>query len=103
MAFWDKFDPAREAHAEVLAFLDALLAEHPGISAHYTGYAHKPILRILHRHLGVKFSVMDCPDRYYTGVTFFWEEEDGEFPFPARPEWLRGVLFLARAFRGPIC
>jgi len=93
MPCWGDLDPTREAQAEVLAFLDQFLSDHAGISVHYIGYAHEPMLRILHRHLGIKFSVMDVPDRYSTGMSFFWEEEDGEFPGPARPEWLRGVPF----------
>ena len=93
MSIWNELDPTREARPEVLAALDELLTSRAVASVHYAGYAHEPVLRLLHRHLGTAFSVMDMPDRYETGAAFFWED-DGECPGPDRPDWLEGVQFL---------
>jgi hypothetical protein len=92
MSFWDELDSTREARPEVLTALDALFTSHTVTSAHYAGYAHEAVLRLLTRHLGTSFSVMDMPDRYGTGAAFFWEGDD-DCPAPARPDWLEEVLF----------
>lgn len=92
MSIWNDFDSTREARPEVLAVLDELLTSHAVKSVHYVGYAHEPVLRLLHRHLSTSFSVMDMPDRYETGAAFFWEGDDS-YPGPARPDWLEGVSF----------
>jgi hypothetical protein len=91
MSFRSGFDPEREAKAEFLALLEKLLGSGVVTSAHYVGYAHESILRLLQRHLGTGFSVMDMPDRFHTGAAFFWEED---YPYPhERPNWLEGVKF----------
>jgi len=80
----------------VLTVLDELLTTRAVTSVHYVGYAHEPVLRLLHRHLGTAFSVLDYPDRYNTGAAFFWDgpDEDDPYPYPGRPDWLNGVLFF---------
>lgn len=88
----DELD-TREARPQVLAAIDELLITGAVTSVHYAGYAHESVFRLLHRHLGTAFSVMDFADRYHTGVEFFWEEADGDYPYPHRPDWLEGVLF----------
>ncbi len=92
MSIWDELDSTREARPEVLAALDELLTSRAVASVHYAGYAHEPVLRLLHRHFGNAFSVMDFPDRYGSGAAFFWEG-DGDYPGPDRPDWLEGVPF----------
>ena len=91
------FDLTREARPEILAVIDDLLSSHAVSSVHYTGYAYEPILRLLHRHLGTSFSVMDMPDRYHTGAAFFWEGDE-DYPGPARPDWLEDVPFYQEGF-----
>ena len=125
MSIWNELDPEREAKPEFLAFLDGLLTFRPGtlrqvdpdqgtISlearvggrpktlVHYMGYAHEPVLRLLHRHLGTNFSVMDIYDRFGIEKAACWEEDyfvEGDskysrkYPGPDRPDWLVGVPF----------
>lgn len=92
MSIWDRLDPKREASPEVVAVLDGFLTAGTLTSVHYVGYAHEPILRVLHRHLGAAFSVTDIADRFGAGAQFFWEG-DGDYPGQARPDWLEGILF----------
>jgi len=92
MSIWDELDSTRQARPEVLTVIDELLSARAVTSVHYAGYAHESVLRLLHRHLGTAFTVMDYPDRYSTGAEFFWEGEGG-YPGPGRPDWLEGVAF----------
>jgi len=86
-------DPSKsEVAPEVVLFLEQLLATGAVGSAHYAGYAHEAVLRVLHRKFGTKFSVMDWCDRYGIGAAFFADSPD-EVPASRRPEWLHGVAF----------
>ena len=92
MPIWDKLDSTRTARPEVVAIIDELLKTHAIESVHYVGYAHEPILRLLHRYLGSAFTVMDFADRYHSGAAFLWEGP-GDYPGQIRPDWLEGVSF----------
>ncbi len=87
-----KRDKSRTARPETLAILEELLANNEIRSAHYWGYAHEPILRLLVQRLGPKCSVMDYWDRYYC-ETAFWDEGELGDSIPDRPSWLEGVPF----------
>lgn len=72
--------------------LDDLLASGAVPSAHYVGYAHEPILRVLCKHFGSNFSLMDYWSRYGTETEF--DDDTGERRHENEcPEWLAGVPF----------
>jgi hypothetical protein len=91
----NKKDKNRTERPEVLALVEQLLTSGDVRSAHYCGYAHEPLLRLLHRHLGTGFTVMDLWDRYGIEACWWWDEEDYGMPCPGdrRPDWLEGVSF----------
>jgi hypothetical protein len=90
----DQRDPTRTAKPEVVAALDALLASGGIRSAHYVGYAHEPILRVLHKHFGTQFSVMDYWNRF--GIETEFDYDSGErIHENRRPDWLDGVSFYS--------
>ncbi len=88
-----KRDKNRIAKPETLAVLQQLLATGDIKSAHYIGYAHEPILRLLIEHLGSSCSVGDYWDRYHCGAAFF-ADEDVVHLIPERPKWLEGIPFF---------
>jgi hypothetical protein len=64
----------------------------PFRTVHYTGWADEGLLRALLAYRErLEVTVMDMPDRWSLGRSFFWEEGMGEPP--DRPEWLEGVPF----------
>ncbi len=85
-------DKSRTARPETLVILEQLIANKQIRSAHYWGYAHEPILRLLVERLGPKCSVMDYWDRYYCGAAFLCDEDVAHL-VPERPEWLEGIPF----------
>jgi hypothetical protein len=95
-----RFDENRCADPEVVAALDALLASGSVKLAHYVGYAHEAILRVLHEHLGNAFSLMDYWNRYGVETELDWET--GERVHESRrPDWLRDTRFFTEG--GPTC
>ncbi len=87
-----KRDDNRTARPETLAILEQLLANNEIRSAHYWGYAHEPILRLLVQRLGPKCSVFDYWDRFYCGAAFLCDDDVAHL-IPDRPDWLEGIPF----------
>jgi hypothetical protein len=86
------FDPPPDHPPALVAQIMEIVLVSPFRTLHYTGGADEGMLRaLLADRERLEVTVMDLPDRWGSGWSFFWEEGKGELP--ARPEWLEGVPF----------
>lgn len=80
---------------ELIMGIMEILNPSPYRTVHYTGAADEGLLQALLAETG-RFGVrvMDMPDRWGSGLRFFWEEfESSGSECPEKPGWLNDVPF----------